>query len=108
MSRQVPRLRHLLACVPLFAVLLSAQPPTSDDATVGVPYTLDFGSDLRGIPTSIEGFSITYGFTASGSLPPGLSLQQDGLLSGTPTTPGQYNFTINFSFAIFPVNLYPR
>jgi hypothetical protein len=33
----------LLACVPLFAVLLSAQPPTSDDATVGVPYTRTLG-----------------------------------------------------------------
>src|SRR5258705_5019710 len=84
----------------MFAAVLSAQPPTSADATVGVPYTLDFGSDLRDLPTSIEGISITYTFTAGGGLPPGLSLKPDGLLSGTPTTPGQYNFTVNFSLIV--------
>ncbi len=31
--------------------------------------------------------------TNSGSLPPGLSLSSSGLLSGTPTTTGQYSFT---------------
>lgn len=30
----------------------------------------------------------------SGSLPPGLSLGTDGVLSGTPTTPGSYTFTV--------------
>lgn len=30
----------------------------------------------------------------SGTLPPGLSLSSGGTLSGTPTTPGTYNFTI--------------
>jgi hypothetical protein len=31
---------------------------------------------------------------ASGSLPPGLTLDADGWLSGTPTTPGTYSFTV--------------
>src|SRR5712691_6529083 len=93
-------LRHALAFALLLTAVLSAQPPVPTDATVGVPYTLDFGSELRGIPTSIEGVSFTYSFTAAGGLPPGLSLKQDGLLSGTPTTPGQYSFTITLSFVI--------
>src|SRR5712691_10670580 len=95
-----PRRLHVLSCVPLFMAMLSAQPPVPTDATVGVPYTFDFGSELRDIPGSIEGVSFTYSFTAAGSLPPGLSLKQDGLLSGTPTTPGQYSFTITLSFVI--------
>ena len=36
-------------------------------------------------------------FSATGTLPPGLSLSSSGLLSGIPTTPGTYNFTINAS-----------
>lgn len=30
----------------------------------------------------------------SGSLPPGLTLSSDGIISGTPTTDGSYNFTV--------------
>src|SRR5260221_7718321 len=95
-----PRLQHFFGCVLLFAALLSAQPPIPSDATVGVPYTLDFGQGFRDLPGSIEGISITYSFTAAGGLPPGLSLKQDGMLSRTPTTPGQYSFTITLSFVI--------
>jgi hypothetical protein len=35
--------------------------------------------------------------TTSGSLPPGLTLTSGGLLSGTPTTAGTYNFTVRGS-----------
>jgi hypothetical protein len=35
--------------------------------------------------------------TTSGSLPPGLTLTSSGLLSGTPTTAGTYNFTVRGS-----------
>jgi PKD repeat protein len=35
----------------------------------------------------------TFGLTA-GSLPPGLSLSTTGFLSGSPTTPGTYSFTV--------------
>ena len=90
-----PVLRSALVSVLLFPAVLSAQLSNpNSDATVGVPYTFDFGSDLRDIPTSIEGISITYSFTAASGLPPGLTLQRDGLLSGTPTTQGQYDFSI--------------
>ena len=75
-------------------------------ATVGVPYSFDFGQvfGLQQIPPT-EGVSFTYSFTlAGGNLPPGISLSASGLLSGTPTTAGQYSFTITLHFAfIFTV-----
>jgi len=55
------------------------------------------------LPDAFDGFeyseqityipSMNYSVTA-GSLPPGLSLSVGGLLSGTPTTVGDYSFTI--------------
>jgi hypothetical protein len=38
------------------------------------------------------------------NLPPGLSLSPSGLISGTPTTGGQYNFTIQVADAANPVH----
>jgi YVTN family beta-propeller protein len=38
-------------------------------------------------------------FTMSGSVPPGLTINAQGLLSGTPTLAGTYNFNINVSDA---------
>ncbi|MBI1763989.1 MAG: putative Ig domain-containing protein [Acidobacteria bacterium] len=35
-----------------------------------------------------------YTFAVSGNVPPGLSVDADGTLHGTPTTPGTYNFTV--------------
>jgi hypothetical protein len=62
---------------------------------------------LSGTPDStiINGRSYSYGYTAggspapvvavaSGALPPGLQLSQAGVLSGTPTTNGDYHFTV--------------
>jgi uncharacterized protein (TIGR03437 family) len=45
---------------------------------------------------TISGGAGTYQFTlAGGALPPGLTLARDGLLSGTPMTPGAYHFTLS-------------
>ena len=38
--------------------------------------------------------SITFS-KISGQLPPGLTLSSDGILSGTPTTPGLFTFTLS-------------
>ena len=44
---------------------------------------------------SATGGAAPYAFTvSSGSLPPGLALDPSGLLSGTPTTPGSFNFEV--------------
>jgi hypothetical protein len=54
------------------------------DGTVGVLYTFKMDSDCGGDVWFIDG----------GVLPPGIGLQDDGDLRGTPTTPGLYVFTI--------------
>src|SRR5207249_7516544 len=41
----------------------------------------------------------------SGPLPPGLSLASSGLISGTPTVAGVYNFTVSVTDASFPTPL---
>ena len=52
---------------------------------VGIPYDHDFTA--TGWP------SFTFSITA-GSLPPGLSMDSAGEVTGTPTVPGTYNFTV--------------
>ena len=54
-------------------------------ATVGVPYSYTLKA-TGGLPP------YTYAVTA-GSLPAGITLQSDGTVSGTPTTPGASSFT---------------
>ncbi len=54
--------------------------------TVGVSYS---GSASSSGGTGPYTYSIS-----SGSLPPGLSLSESGVLSGTPTTAGTYTFTV--------------
>ena len=71
-------------------------------ATVGVPFTFDFGQvlGLQNIPP-VEGATFTYSFgLTGGSLPPGISLGASGLLSGTPTTPGQYSFALTLTLTV--------
>ncbi|MGZ5543228.1 MAG: putative Ig domain-containing protein, partial [Limisphaerales bacterium] len=60
--------------------------PYSRYAPVGTPFT-------EPVTASGSLLSYTYAITG-GTLPPGISMSQDGVLSGTPTTPGSYTFTI--------------
>jgi erythromycin esterase len=64
-----------------FAVLTQSLP----NATVGVPYFQDLVSTYSPGPI----WTVT-----TGSLPPGLTLLQGGILTGTPTRGGTYTFTI--------------
>ncbi|HJT81552.1 MAG TPA: LamG-like jellyroll fold domain-containing protein, partial [Chthoniobacterales bacterium] len=61
-------------------------PATLPEAIVGTPYSHTI-TTLRG--TAPVSFSVL-----SGSLPPGLSLDSSGLLSGTPTTAGSFSFAV--------------
>jgi large repetitive protein len=77
---------------------------------VNSPYTFTFTTN----PTAPASFSLL-----SGTLPPGLGLTSAGVVSGTPTAPGTYNFslqanagaagTANGSFAIniLPITIPP-
>jgi len=59
---------------------------TPDPATVGTPYDYQFPMTGSPAPTAT--------ITSGTPLPPGLTLYADGTLTGTPTTPGTYTFTV--------------
>jgi alpha-tubulin suppressor-like RCC1 family protein/archaellum component FlaF (FlaF/FlaG flagellin family) len=65
-------------------VLYADAPPAT--ATATVPYTYAFGAAGSPAPT----FKL-----ASGSLPPGLTLSSEGIVSGTPSTVGTSTFTVS-------------
>lgn len=61
-------------------------------ATVGVPYTYTLQATGGTSP-------YTYSITA-GSLPPGITLQSNGVISGTPTQPGATSFTVTVTDSV--------
>jgi hypothetical protein len=68
------------------AIVLDITPGTLDEGRGGSPYEATFGA---------TGGTAPYSFTvAGGTLPPGMTLSSNGTLSGTPTTPGSYTFTV--------------
>lgn len=70
---------------------LIVSPPTLPSGTVNVPYNQSL---------SAEGGTAPYDFAVTvGSLPDGLSLTNEGELSGTPTAPGNASFTVTATSA---------
>jgi hypothetical protein len=61
---------------------ITGTPPV---ATTGVPYS--FGFTVGGSPSPVVS-------KVSGTLPPGLTLNANGAVTGTPTTAGTYAFTV--------------
>ncbi len=93
----------LCAC----AAGLNAQSPadlTPPPGVVGTPYfcACDFGLNaiLQTIPSNQDGVTFTYSFLTSGNVPPGLSVASNAAVSGTPTTAGDYSFTITLDYVI--------
>lgn len=91
----------------MFSSAALAQPaglPGLSSATAGVPYNADlfalFGLSQIFAEASQDGVSLTIATSAGSALPPGLSISATGVISGTPTTPGDYTFTVNFAFVI--------
>jgi hypothetical protein len=66
---------------------VSVGPSSLTGATVGTPYTKTMTASGGTAP-------YTFAATGTGSLPTGLTLSSDGLLSGTPTAAGTYSFTV--------------
>lgn len=90
----------LVTCVSSGA--LKAQIPDQFQATVGIPYSFDYAEaiGLNQIPAILPAdFSFSYTFTAASDLPPGLTVSAGGLLSGTPTQAGNFQYSINFTFS---------
>lgn len=84
-GRTVERSYSIL--VPTDLKLVTEGPLAS--GTVGSPYSTTF--------TASEGIT-PYTWTASGNVPPGLTLNSaSGVLSGTPTTAGQFTFEVRVS-----------
>ncbi len=75
------------------------------DAFVNVPYPV---YQLTAINNAGP---MTYA-VSNGTLPPGMNLSASGILSGTPTAPGNYNWTIQFTDGVdteyrgFNINVY--
>jgi uncharacterized protein (TIGR03437 family) len=110
MSKWVANVCLLLA---VCAGVLSAQGLVLPNAMVGVPYTYDYFStsesqqilaELQAAQAQLqqEGITLTFSFSVTaGTLPPGLSVANGFFsVSGTPTTPGTYNFTASFNFQL--------
>ncbi|MEP7341034.1 MAG: putative Ig domain-containing protein, partial [Acidobacteriota bacterium] len=82
-----------------FSIEICAQttitPPTLTGA-VGMPYTGTFTSNPPVTDPFFGGWNLVDpALGGVGPLPPGLTLAQDGVLSGTPTMAGSFPFTVN-------------
>ena len=73
-------------------VTITVSPPTISVAPSVLPAISTGTAYSQTI--SASGGVAPYSFSVSGSLPAGLTLAANGVLSGTPTTTGAYNFTI--------------
>ena len=64
-------------------------PPTLPDGYVGVPYFAALTEDYQGATI----------FSSVGTLPPGVTMDSLGVISGTPTTAGVFSFTAEVTAA---------
>jgi uncharacterized protein (TIGR03437 family) len=91
------------ALTALSAPTLLAQAETFSPGKVGVPYYLDLGSEFATVTEEIaqlgDGISFTFTFAATNP-PPGLTMQPNGIFSGTPTTAGTFPFTFTIEEAL--------
>ena len=78
---------YTVTIAPSTGLPLSITPLTLPSGMVGQPYSQSLGA-LNGTPP------LTFTKT-SGSLPPGLTLNASGLVSGTPTGGGSYGFDVS-------------
>jgi predicted extracellular nuclease/methionine-rich copper-binding protein CopC len=76
---------------PAAPVFTNVSPPPASNANSVYNYVFTAAGDAP----------ITFSVTA-GTLPPGLTLSAAGVLSGTPTAPGTYTFTVTASNGVLP------
>jgi len=73
--------------------------------SVGSSFSYDFGQlfgleELASIFNGIDGVLFKYSFSSTGALPPGLTLSPSGLLSGTFTEGGTFDFTLSITLTL--------
>jgi len=100
------RLSHVIALVLLLASVTSAQQPPPDPTTLAL--------DAVTLPKASPRHDYKFQFQAHGGIPPmkyalsggslptGMKLGADGLLTGTPTTVGEYKFTVTVTDSSSP------
>lgn len=76
-------------------ITFSLTAPTTDAMPQG-----HVGVAFQTVTFQTSGGTTPITFAASGSLPPGLTLNSSGILAGTPTVPGQYTFTVTAKDAL--------
>ncbi|MCL2659100.1 MAG: Ig-like domain repeat protein [Acidobacteriaceae bacterium] len=65
-----------------------------------------YGTAYSETETASGGVTPPYAFAlTTGSLPPGLALNTTGVISGTPTVPGSYTFTVTATDSTLPTGL---
>lgn len=68
------------------------RPPSLNNATYSTSTNIAFSQQLAG--SDPDGDTLTYAHV-SGALPTGLTLSPSGLISGTPTASGRFDFAVN-------------
>lgn len=80
------------------AISVALMPASLPLAKVGSSYSYDFKPHLQVSGDSgYTGYGVTWAIV-SGEVPPGLSVNQSGVLSGQPTTRGSATFTLQASY----------
>jgi len=85
----------------------SGTPPSSQSTLTVTTSSLPAGQDGTGYSASLSasGGTSPYSWTTTaGALPPGLSLASDGTISGTPTSTGTYDFTVQVTDSSTPTS----
>ncbi len=96
----------LQAQIPALPPCLGLGGPGDAGCTVGSSFDYDFGQlfGLEALVAEIDsagdGILFTYSVSATGTLPPGLTLSPSGLLSGTFTASGDFSFTLTISLKL--------
>jgi hypothetical protein len=86
------RVTDSLSATDTRAVSLTTYPPPS---LAAVPAQSAYVGDSVALPFSASGGKAPYLFTASGVLPPGLTLAEEGLLHGRPAQAGVFTFDVS-------------
>jgi hypothetical protein len=93
------RLMWLAMIVAATVAVMPAAAATAPPGTVGTIYSATFTASGGAPPYSF--------FVTAGALPPGLSLNTNGALSGTPTGGGSFNFTVTVNDSHGPAGSEP-